>query len=1033
MKHYSKVLISSLLAFSMAAPAMLSFAAPLSANAKTYDLIMESKFEKRFYPWSVTESFPAKQIVDLDDGALHCRILTPKGGEKHSWDLGVSYPALSFKKGETYHISFRAKAVRTGMQLVSFIGNESGEFQEYCALQTDGTFVSGPHDGNGAGWSEPVTLTNEYQTFSGTYVPAEDHLNVAWYMEYAWDEAGRGNAQAGDEIWFDDVHIECDNDEGVIHVDDISQTLFFNRTDKISVNQLGYYPQLTKYATLSDNKGNQADYPDTIDLTGRYDYEIVDAQTEAVKFTGKTDAPLKDFDSGDTVCRINFTQFDEPGTYYIRIKGKEWRSNPFRIGDDIYQEKGHDLLLDALNYFYQNRAGADIEKAYVTSGDPEKLARSGGHKSEKAYVQDAWLSGYAEKADASVKHKSSEIDVSGGWYNGPDYGKDLVSGGSAVWMLQNLYERAVRNEAGAEKFSDDSGTVSVPEAGNKVPNLLDECRYELDYMAKMKVAEDEPAWGDRAGLYYHAVQDQQQVGLATRPWDYEESWETVRIAEPPTFAATLSYAAAAAQAARLWVPYDADYAKDLLQSAKDAYAAYEKHYYEYDYSEYYPQNYSRVFYSEADKTSQYVPSDRTAVYNRYRDDNVKDDAYRAACEIFISAKEMEDDAADQYFEALSRYENAFLVPERIKGGENLRFNGSFTMLNWGNTAAAGTLSLALHKDLLDKEQWDLVHDSITDTADAYLAAQKKQGYGVPYMNDNPVYDPNAANDGYDHSLPTGFEYGSNGMILHNMIALAYAYDLSQDPNYMKGIVNGMDYLLGNNPLSLSFITGYGTKTAKNPTHVYWAHVLDSELPAAPDGVIVSGPNAGAEDRLMQSLGFTPFDIEKPSMRCYADMPEAWSVNLTGSDFNAPLAWIAAFLQEAAPDADAPYEDTDEPSETTTTPVTTTASGTSDTETSTTASDTTASGSDTTKSDSPEQPAAAWGDVNCDGSTDVADAVLLARYLNQDKAAKITDQGQKNANVIEGALDTDDLTGILMVIARMISSEDLPLKMLPPVQ
>ena len=74
-----------------------------------------------------------------------------------------------------------------------------------------------------------------------------------------------------------------------------------------------------------------------------------------------------------------------------------------------------------------------------------------------------------------------------------------------------------------------------------------------------------------------------------------------------------------------------------------------------------------------------------------------------------------------------------------------------------------------------------------------------------------------------------------------------------------------------------------------------------------------------------------------------------------------------------------------------------------------------------------------GDVNCDGSTDVADAVLLARYLNQDKAAKITDQGQKNANVIEGALDTDDLTGILMVIARMISSEDLPLKMLPPVQ
>ena len=1046
MKKISKSVISSLLAVTMTAPAMLSFAAPLTANAETYEILEESTFEKRFYPWRTITEYPARQNVSLDEGALHCEIVIPEGAEKSYWDLGIFYPHLSFRKGETYHISFRAKANRSNMELISFIGNEGTEFAEYCTLK-DGAFINGPHDGDydPSNWGNPAKLTTEYQTFSGTYVPNEDHENVSWFMEYALDRNGYGgNAQQGDEIWFDDFHIES---EGKIEKPCVlppAPTLknyFWNRdywyggeNTFISVNQLGYYPWLTKYATLCDNKGNLYEYPTTIDLTGRYEYEIVDAETEEVKFTGMTGAPKKDYDSGDTTCRINFTKFQEPGVYYIRIKGKEWRSQPFRIDVDIYQEKGHDLLTDALNYFYQNRAGMDIENEYITSGDKENpahehLSHPGGHKSEEASVLDGW--------EGNVHPSSSKIRVDGGWYNGSDFAKDLVSGGSAVWMLQNLYERALRNDQGA-KFADGSGTVVVPETGNNVPDILDECRYELDYMAKMKVAEDELEWDENAGLYYHAVQDEMKVRLASKPWDYEvnaaTSSENRRVVEPPTFAATLSYAAAAAQAARLWVPYDTDYAKELLQSAKDAYAAYEKHYYEYDYREYYPNNYSRVFYARDDSKSQYVPSDRTAVRNPYRDDNVKDDAYRAACELFISAKEMEDGSADEYFEVLSGYEDAFVVPARIQGGENLRYQGSVTMLNWGNTAAAGTLSLALHPELLDEDQQEMIYNSIIYAADIYLGVQGDQVFGVPYENDNPKWDPTAPQDGFDHTLPTGYELGSNGMILHNMIAMAYAYDLSHDPVYMKGITNGMDYLLGNNPLSLSFITGYGTKTVENPSHMYWAHSLDSELPAAPDGVIVSGPNAGAEDQLMRSLGFTPFDEAAPSMRCYADFADAWSVNTVSADYNAPLAWIAAFMQEKAPDAVAPDEDDDE-EDPATTPIVTVTTEKSDTETTTTASgtkpDTTPSGKDTTtlKSD-PKDQNAVWGDVNCDGGTDVSDAVLLARFLNEDKAAKITDQGQKNANVIKGDLDSDDISGILLCIARIISKDQLPLEAFP---
>ena len=71
-----------------------------------------------------------------------------------------------------------------------------------------------------------------------------------------------------------------------------------------------------------------------------------------------------------------------------------------------------------------------------------------------------------------------------------------------------------------------------------------------------------------------------------------------------------------------------------------------------------------------------------------------------------------------------------------------------------------------------------------------------------------------------------------------------------------------------------------------------------------------------------------------------------------------------------------------------------------------------------------------GDVNCDGKTDVSDAVLLARYLTQDTGAVMTDRGRVQANVIKGKLDADDLTAILMFIAKKIPADRFPLDSLP---
>ena len=57
-------------------------------------------------------------------------------------------------------------------------------------------------------------------------------------------------------------------------------------------------------------------------------------------------------------------------------------------------------------------------------------------------------------------------------------------------------------------------------------------------------------------------------------------------------------------------------------------------------------------------------------------------------------------------------------------------------------------------------------------------------------------------------------------------------------------------------------------------------------------------------------------------------------------------------------------------------------------------------------------------MNLDCAIDVSDAVLTARYLAEEKTAKITDQGLQNADADEnGSVTPDDVTALLKYIAR----------------
>ncbi len=853
----------------------------------------ETSFDYKLLPWRTCESSPARQDFVIEDGALHLKIITAKGADSEKWDLQTRCRNLNFKANHEYTVSFKVKAKRAGMELCSKIANIKGD-EEYFVLN-ENKMQMGPH--MGGQWGKAIKLTTEYQEVSGTFIPTKDIEAAEWAFHYAKGTNYEGNAIDGDEIWFDEMSIICETCDdcdsstdsyGAVNRDysryvDIQKYAPNGKLNNyISVNQLGYCDGLSKVAVLGDNKGDILYGASTIDLTEEtYEFNVCDAQSGAVVYTGTSGKKFEDEDSGDNVCKLDFSDFRTPGIYFIKVGA--WRSFDFKIASNIYSDSNHNMLTNALNYFYQNRSGIDIEDEYITSGEKPKLAHEGGHKTDTALVQKIWKNEYLTTTDATSTYASSEITSNGGWYNAADHSKNVIDGGISVWTLQNMYERAMNKDAGKAKFADGSGTVVIPEIGNKIPDILDETAYELDWMSTMVVQSDEPTWGKYAGLVYHQIQDHKWTGLATRPYDYAGELGTVRIVKPPTFAATLNYAACAAQAARLWEPYDAIKAAKYLEEAKKAYEAYEKYWYEASSDE------------ENNENSLYAPMYQLVGNGFNGDTEVKDDAYWAACEIFVSAKKIGDSSASDYYSKISEYKDAFKITTRITGGENTIGEGSCTTFNCGNTASAGSMTLAINKDLLSSSEARTVENSILAAADSYIATQKRQGYGIPYVYDGPGYTD--TNYFSEYFIIDGYERGSNKMVINNAIVMAYAYDQTKDIKYMSGVTTSMDYLLGTNPLSFSYITGYGTYHVENPHHKFWANELDGTLPKAPDGVLVGGPNASLQDSYVKSIGFNVGTKDYPSQRCYDDSVESWSTNEVAMDQNASLAWVASFLQD----------------------------------------------------------------------------------------------------------------------------------------
>lgn len=562
---------------------------------------------------------------------------------------------------------------------------------------------------------------------------------------------------------------------------------------RVRVNQVGYLPGGPKHATMVTD----ADEP--------LPWELRD-DSGAIVATGVTEPYGLDPTSDQEVHRIDFSHVSATGEGFTLTADGE-TSYPFAIQGGIYDQ----LRVDALEFYYTQRSGIEISDDLAPG-----YGRPAGHVGVAPNQGDVEVPCLPGTCDYS-------LDVSGGWYDAGDHGKYVVNGGISVAQLMGIWERANLAPTGTPEALGD-GSLAVPEQGNGVPDVLDEARWELEFLMSMQVPEGEPL----AGMAHHKIHDEFWTGLPLLPHLDPQP----RYLHPPSTAATLNLAAAAAQCARVFEDFDSYFAAKCLASAESAWDA------------------------------AVANPDRLALIDGeggggYTDDDVSDEFYWAAAELYLTT------GAQKYLDAVMdspHHTGDIFRPEAF---------------DWRWTAPLGRLQLALvPSDLPDR---DRVQQSVVDAAEEYLDTVASQAYGQPYAPSNGR-----------------FEWGSNNLVLNNMVVLAIAYDLTGDQRFRDGALQGMDYILGRNALNISYVTDYGTVSSQNQHSRWYAKQLDPSLPNPPSGTLAGGPNSNIQDPVAQRWlrGCAP-------QFCYIDHIESWATNELTINWNSTLAWNASFLADQA--------------------------------------------------------------------------------------------------------------------------------------
>ena len=279
----------------------------------------------------------------------------------------------------------------------------------------------------------------------------------------------------------------------------------------VAVDQAGYMTTARKQAIVTA-------YADS--------FQVIAAGSREVVLRGATAmASLGDPATGLELYLADLTALTRSGVYLVRTSAGDTSAH-FVIADSVYMP----VARAALKGFYYQRCGTAL---LVQHAGPWNHPAC--HVSTDAFFHaSAESTGYAP--------------TTGGWHDAGDYGKYIVNAGVTVGTMLLAYDVA------PARFGYDD--LGIPESGNGVPDLLDEVRFELNWMLSLQAANGGAFFKITKPQFEGFVMPQNDTGFRSI---YQLS-----------STATGDFAAVMAQASRIYRPYDSTFANRCLAAAGKA-------------------------------------------------------------------------------------------------------------------------------------------------------------------------------------------------------------------------------------------------------------------------------------------------------------------------------------------------------------------------------------------------------------------------------------------------------------------------------
>ena len=523
-------------------------------------------------------------------------------------------------------------------------------------------------------------------------------------------------------------------------------------------------------------------------------FRIVAADSGQLAFTGElTLRPDQGFPdpSYQRVLEADFSRFQTPGEYYLEVPDLG-RSFPFRIDERLagawarayalglyHQRCGQSNALPFTRFTHEPCHTAPAE---VPTLELRFTSVNRSLQNESAHCKDNPRHTAQQLKDVGSSLypfvNAGRVDVKGGHHDAGDYSKYTINSAGFIHHLVFAVD--------AFPGAGDLDNLGLPESGDGRSDLLQEAKWEADFLARMQDAD-----GGFCFLVYPRDREYESDVLP----DHGDP----QVVFPKTTAATAAAAAALAQCAS---------SPTFKRQFPEAAASYLTQ--------------AKKGWSFLQRALQQHGSD--GAYQRithYGDLFLHDDELAwAACELFLATGEA------SYHEKLRRWLDP-TDPNHRRWG--------WWRLYEGYGCAIRSYAFALRTGRVSRDQVDLLlleqcEKEVAAAGEDQLQRARQSAYGTSF----PRETKQVRSAGWYFSTDAAFDLA---------VAWQLGYPARRDlrPALREALLSNLNYQLGANPVNISYLTGLGWRRQREVVHQY---AQNDERVLPPSGIPLGDIQAG---------------------------------------------------------------------------------------------------------------------------------------------------------------------------------------------